>query len=79
MAKKHGIYANGLPVPQKAKADKNPYPGPIIGLDVFTQVPRLEPRLGGFSSAHGYGHAPKSRPGHLRTSGSPKAHRIGKR
>lgn len=33
----------------------------------------------GSSQPHGYGHTASQRDGHLRLSGDPKAHRIGKR
>ena len=44
---------------------------------------RAPPKMGAYpapaSGAHGYGHAPDRREGHLRVSGDSRAHRIGKK
>lgn len=65
------LYASTLHVSAKKIAGKNPYPGPIVGVDVTTIVPHKPPRIAGFASPRGYGH--------LKISGHTKAHQIGKR
>lgn len=66
MAKKQ--YVSVPHVPAKKIAGKNPYPGPIVGVDVTTLVPRKPPRITGFSYPKGYGHIKPA-----------KVHRIGKK
>lgn len=61
MAKKQ--FASTPHVPAKKIAGKNPYPGPVIGMDVTTLVPHKAPRITGFAGTKGYGRL-KMGPGH---------------
>jgi hypothetical protein len=89
MKQKKSQYADVPAVPPKKVAGKNPVGA--VGLGVI--VPRMVPETGGIShgfgpqahqfgtphipGSHGYGHPHHARKGHLRMSGSTKAHRIG--
>lgn len=89
MPKKKGFYATEPAVPDKKIAGENPIGTVELGMLKSPTVPEHEGVIHGLGpqtkqfhyphvrGAHGYGHPPKARVGHLRYSSNPKAHRIG--
>lgn len=91
MPKKSGIYSK-LPVaPSKRIAETNPVGKPPLGNATPPIVPQRPATLHGLGipsrpfghpnvkGAHGFGHVARHRSGHLRNSGVPTAHQVGKK
>jgi hypothetical protein len=90
MPKKKGFYADAPAVPDKKNAGINPIGFVMLG---SARPPTVPQRHEGSSHAfgpqlrevrpphvaHGFGHPEKARKGHLRMSGSPGAHQLGKK
>ncbi len=86
-----GFYDTEPHAPGNKIADKPLTPPPAQGADRPSTVPPAPGRFDGMGGAahhmgkppmngsHGYGHAAHQRSGHLRVSGHPGGHRIGKR
>ncbi len=88
---KKPAYPKGLAVPKKVVAGSNA----VGGVELGGMNPRMVPEATGIShgfgphekqfgtphikGAHGYGHPLKARKGHLRMSGSPSAHQVGRK
>lgn len=89
MPKRKGFYASELDVPAKKAAGANPIGTVALGAETPPIVPKKEAVVHGLGpqvhqfhyphtkGVHGYGHPQKAHVGHLRLSGSPKAHRVG--
>lgn len=73
-------YSNEPVAPKNKIADKPLVQNASLGNEVSKIVPHPhqfgKPPIGG---AHGFGHSGAQRQGHVRLSGAPSAHRIGKR
>jgi len=88
---KQGFYSKQAPAPDKKAAARNPMPGPFQGTVLSPTVPLHPAKIHGLGTpthvfghrnikgVHSFGHLPKARVGHLRLSGAPKSHQIGKR
>ncbi len=91
MPKKAEFYSKTPVVPAKKLAGTNPMPGPQVGVLGPPTVPERPGAIHGLGTptkhfghpnvkgSHGWGHVASERKGHLRISGSPKAHQIGRR
>jgi hypothetical protein len=84
------FYSQTPVVPESEIAGKNPIQGPAIGGYASPTVPEKPGMAHGLGTlqkpfkpghvkgAHGYGHPPHAHKGHLRLSGAPDAHQLGK-
>lgn len=91
ISKRSSPYSSTPVVPAKKIAGKNPVPGPALGGATPTIVPTKIAFIHGFGpearpfrhpsvhGAHGWGHVAKERHGHLRVSGNPRAHQLGRK
>lgn len=89
--KEPGQYATAPAVPAKKVAGENPVGNVALGSMNSPTVPEKIGVNHGFGphehpfrhphikGVHGYGHLPKQRQGHFRTSGNPLAHQLGKK
>lgn len=91
MSKRKSPYASTPAVPEKVIAGKNPVGTVDLGSMISPTVPKEEGASHGFGpqvhqfgtphikGSHGFGHPLKAKHGHLRMSGNPLAHRLGKK
>ncbi len=77
MAKSKKFYSDEPHVPANKIADKPNIQNASLGNETPKMVPHNFPSAG--AGAHGFGHGATSRAGHVRLSGNPSAHHVGKR
>ncbi len=92
MPRKKGFYSQTPAVSKKVMAGENPIAGPELGAMTPPTVPQRhegathafgpqihQVRPPSVKGAHGWGHLPHEKKGHLRMSGSSKAHQVGRK